>query len=262
MKKRLDVLLVERGLAETRERAQALILAGEVTVLGRIAVRAGAQVDESAEVLVRAPLPYVSRGGYKLAGALDEFEVSPEGMVCADIGASTGGFTDVLLQRGALRVYAIDVGYGQLAWKLRRDPRVVVMDRVNARYLESLPEPIHLLVIDVSFISLELILRVAKRLLKPDGQVIALIKPQFEAGRGQVEHGGIVRRVETHRAVLEKIAEVASSGLGLRVIGLARSRIEGTEGNVEFFIRLSPDLKAESEDVNAEIERVLMPRDQ
>jgi 23S rRNA (cytidine1920-2'-O)/16S rRNA (cytidine1409-2'-O)-methyltransferase len=256
MKKRLDILLVERGLAETRERAQALILAGDVSVNGRPVNKAGAPVDQAAELAVRAPLPYVSRGGYKLAGALDEFGGSVEGKVCADIGASTGGFTDVLLQRGAARVYAIDVGYGQLAWKLRQDPRVIVMDRVNARYLESLPEPLDLVVIDVSFISLELILRVAQRLLKPTGEIVALIKPQFEAGRERVGRGGIVREVETHRLVLEKIARV-SEGLGLRVLGLARSSIQGTEGNVEFLIHLTPDASQPGMDVEAAIRRVL-----
>ncbi|MGE5138241.1 MAG: TlyA family RNA methyltransferase, partial [Rudaea sp.] len=179
MKKRLDVQMVERGLAETRERAQALIMAGEVTVDGRRVDKAGAPVDVAAEITVRAPLPYVGRGGYKLAGALDAFGVQPAGKVCADIGASTGGFTDVLLQRGAARVYAIDVGYGQLAWKLRKDPRVVVMDRVNARYLEALPEPVDLAVIDVSFISLELILPAALRLLTENGEIVGLVKPQF-----------------------------------------------------------------------------------
>ncbi len=230
--------MVEHGLAETRERAQALILAGDVSVNGRVVNKAGASIDAGAEITVRAPLPYVSRGGFKLAGALDEFGVAVEGKTCADIGASTGGFTDVLLQRGAARVYAIDVGYGQLAWKLRQDPRVVVMDRINARYLENLPEPIDLIVIDVSFISLELILRAAVKLLKPTGQIVALVKPQFEAGRERVGRGGIVRDVETHRLVLEKIVR-ASESLGLRVIGLARSSILGTEGNMEFLIHLT-----------------------
>jgi 23S rRNA (cytidine1920-2'-O)/16S rRNA (cytidine1409-2'-O)-methyltransferase len=256
MKKRLDLLIVERGLAETRERAQALILAGEVKVEGRTAVQAGARVDEEAEILVGRPLPYVSRGGHKLAGALEDFQVSPGGKVCADIGASTGGFTDVLLQRGAARVYAIDVGYGQLAWKLRQDPRVVVMDRVNARYLDHLPEPMDLAVIDVSFISLELILRAVHTLLSPGAEVVALVKPQFEAGRGRVERGGIVRNVETHRSVLEKTIQ-ASLSLGFRVMGLARSAIQGTEGNVEFFIHLSPDPHPPSIDWTSEIERVL-----
>jgi 23S rRNA (cytidine1920-2'-O)/16S rRNA (cytidine1409-2'-O)-methyltransferase len=260
MKKRLDVLLVERGLAQTRERAQALILAGEVKVDNRAADRAGMRIDESAGITVRSPLPYVSRGGYKLAGALDEFRVSPTAMVCADLGASTGGFTDVLLQRGAERVYAVDVGYGQLAWRLRLDPRVIVLDRVNARHLQSLPEPVDLVVIDVSFISLQLILRVTERLLKPVGEVVALIKPQFEAGRERVERGGIVRDVETHRQVLEKIVQ-ASTTLGLRVLGLSRSTIKGTEGNVEFFIHLTTDESRESISSGAEIARLLASRE-
>jgi 23S rRNA (cytidine1920-2'-O)/16S rRNA (cytidine1409-2'-O)-methyltransferase len=238
MKKRLDVLLVERGWAESRERAQALILAGEVMLGTRVMEKPGQLVDEHAAVTVRAPLKYVSRGGLKLEAALDAFGVDPRGKICADIGASTGGFTDCLLQRGAARVYAIDVGYGQLAWKLRGDPRVVVMDRVNARYLRSLPEAIDLAVIDVSFISLELIIRVVQTLLKPTGRIIALIKPQFEAGRGQVGTRGIVRDPRVHRAVIEKIARHARS-LNLRVRGLIRSPLEGTEGNVEFLIYLA-----------------------
>ncbi|MGE5139186.1 MAG: TlyA family RNA methyltransferase [Rudaea sp.] len=256
MKKRLDVLLVERGLAPSRKQAQALILAGDVAVAGNKIEKAGAQVDPDVEISLRAPSPYASRGGYKLAGALADFGVSPAGKVCADIGASTGGFTDVLLQQGASRIYAIDVGYGQLAWKLRQDSRVVVMDRLNARYLESLPEPVDLIVIDVSFISLELILRVAVRLLNPNGEIIALIKPQFEAGRGKVGRGGIVRDKETHRSVLQKIVAVSQS-LGLYVLGLTRSSIHGTEGNVEFLIHLSRDPSSASIDVPGEVARVL-----
>lgn len=231
--------MVEQGLAETRERAQALIMAGEVTISGRVMDKASTQVDESVDITIRAPLPYVSRGGYKLAGALDAFGVSPQGLVCADIGASTGGFTDVLLQRGASKVYAIDVGYGQLAWKLRQDPRVVVMDRVNARYLEGLPELVDLIVIDVSFISLEHMLRAAQKLLKPDvGKIVALIKPQFEAGKGQVGRGGIVRDPSVHEAVKAKIARF-SEALGMHVKGIIESSIVGTEGNVEFLIYLT-----------------------
>lgn len=256
MKKRLDLLLVERGLAESRERAQALILARVVCVDGRPILKAGTLVGASAEIAVRAPLPYVSRGGYKLAGALDDFKVLPQRQVCADIGASTGGFTDVLLQRGAARVYAIDVGYGQLAWKLRQDTRVVVMDRVNARFLDKLPEPIDLIVIDVSFISLELILEAARSLLKPAGEIIALVKPQFEAGRGRVGRGGVVRDVETHREVLEKIVR-AGTAVDLCVLGLARSSIEGAEGNVEFFIHLTRDLNRVSIDTGGAISRLM-----
>ncbi|MGB8645453.1 MAG: TlyA family RNA methyltransferase [Anaerolineae bacterium] len=256
MKKRLDVLLVERGLAETRERAQALVLAGDVSVNGRTFDKAGMQVDAAAEIVVRAPLPYVGRGGYKLAGALDDFGVSPEGKVCADIGASTGGFTDVLLQRGAARVYAIDVGYGQLAWKLRQDSRVIIMDRVNARYLDRLPEPAALIVVDVSFISLELILPVARNLLTSTGEMVALVKPQFEAGPERVGRGGIVRDPATHRLVLEKVVGAADSR-DLRVLGLVRSAIAGAEGNVEFLVHLTRDLSRSPLDVPAAIARII-----
>lgn len=256
MKKRLDLLLVERGLAESRERAQALIMAGDVTVAERVVNKAGAQVDSAAEIAVRAPLPYVSRGGYKLAAALDAFGVDPREFVCADIGASTGGFTDVLLQHGAQRVYAIDVGYGQLAWKLRQNARVVVMDRVNARYLDPLPELVDLVAIDVSFISLDHILRVAQSLLKPRGEIIALIKPQFEAGREQVGRGGIVRDPKVHREVIQKIVHLAES-LDLRVLGLVRSPIQGTEGNTEFLIHLSRDTDKPNTDLDSVIAHVL-----
>lgn len=238
MKKRLDVLMVERRLAESRERAQELIRAGEVMIHGRVMDKASAQVDSAVDIVIREPLPYVSRGGYKLAGALDAFAVDPNGFVCADIGASTGGFTDVLLQRGAARVYAIDVGYGQLAWKLRQDARVVVMDRVNVRFLEQLPELVDLIVIDVSFISLELVLPAVKEFLKLDGQIIALIKPQFEAGREQVGRGGIVRDPQVHEQVIEKITRAAEQ-IGLHQVGLVQSPIQGTEGNIEFLVHLS-----------------------
>ncbi len=255
-KKRLDVLLVERELAETRQRAQALILAGEVQVNGNVVSKAGTPVVDDATITVRAPLKYVSRGGLKLEGALDTFKVDPTNLICSDIGASTGGFTDCLLQRGAARVYAIDVGYGQLAWKIRNDSHVVVMDRINIRTLDRLPEPVDLATIDVSFISLLLVLPVAKRLLKSSGQVIALVKPQFEAGREQVGKGGIVRDVRVHRAVLEKIASYALENEWC-VRGVCRSPISGADGNVEFFIHLSNEA-APSIDVDQEIERVVM----
>ncbi len=256
MKKRLDILLVERALVETRERAQALILAGDVTVNGETVRRAGEKLEETAEIAVRAALPYVSRGGYKLAGALDEFGINVDGKTAADIGASTGGFTDVLLQRDATRVYAIDVGYGQLAWKLRQNPRVVIMDRVNARNLGALPELVDFVVVDVSFISLDLILPTARRLLKPGGQVIALVKPQFEAGRDLVGRGGIVRNSEVHRQVLKKIVHTALS-LGFSILGLTRSSILGTEGNVEFLIYLGFAPEDQGFEVQAAIDRVL-----
>ncbi len=256
VKKRLDVLLVERGLAESRQRAQALILAGDVQVNGSRVDKAGALVADDASTTLRAPLKYVGRGGLKLEGALDAFQIDPRGKVCADIGASTGGFTDALLQRGAARVYAIDVGYGQLAWKVRNDPRVVVMDRVNIRYLTALPELIDLAVIDVSFISLTLVLPVVKSLLQPRGETIALIKPQFEAGRAEVGKGGVVRDARVRRAVIEKIARYASAH-EWRVRGVCRSPIEGADGNVEFFARLSADRDLDSVDVTPILAKIV-----
>ncbi len=236
-KTRLDVLLVERGLADTRARARALIMAGEVRVDGQVVDKPGAMVPATAEVTIAARLPYVSRGGLKLAAALEAFALDPQGWVVADVGASTGGFTDCLLQRGAARVYAIDVGYGQLAWSLRRDPRVVVLERTNVRYLEALPEPIDLVAIDVSFISLELVLPVVVRWLKSAGRIVALVKPQFEVGRGEVGRGGVVRRPEQHIAVLERVARL-SHALGLRLEGVVPSPILGPAGNREFLAHL------------------------
>lgn len=236
-KKRLDILLVERELVESRQRAQALILAGKVEVQGTASIKAGSLVDEGAQITIREPLKYVSRGGYKLEGALSSFAVDPSGKICADVGASTGGFTDVLLQRGAARIYALDVGYGQIAWKLRTDPRVIVMDRLNARYLDSLPEVIDLATIDVSFISLTQILPAVKLILAPRGETIALVKPQFEAGRAEVGKGGIVRDESVHRAVMDKIARYAVRN-DWDVLGMYRSPIQGAGGNAEFFIHL------------------------
>ena len=234
----MDVLLVERGLVESRERGQRLIRAGQVLVDGRVVDKPGARVPGGADIHLRAKLPYVSRGGLKLEAALDNFTVQVAGAVAADVGASTGGFTDCLLQRGARKVYAIDVGYGQLAWRLRQDPRVVVMERVNVRYLESLPEPIDLATVDVSFISLELVLPNVVGWLKPAGDIIALIKPQFEAGRAEVGKGGVVKDPEVHRAVLAKILGWALDH-GLAVRGLMASPLRGPAGNVEFLAHLS-----------------------
>ena len=238
-KERLDKLLVARGLAETRSRAQALIMAGEVLVEGQRADKAGTQVPVEAEIELTATLPYVSRGGYKLAGALELFDIDVAGRVCADVGACTGGFTDVLLQAGAAKVYAIDVGYGQLAWKLRQDERVVVLERTNARHLESLPEAVRFVAVDVSFISLRLILPAVKGWLGEEADIVALIKPQFEAGRDQVGKGGIVRDPGIHRQVLESILGWATAE-GLAPAGLIRSPIEGSSGNVEFLVWLRP----------------------
>ncbi|MEA3340772.1 MAG: TlyA family RNA methyltransferase, partial [Chloroflexota bacterium] len=200
-KERLDVLLVKRGLAKSRSWAQRLIRAGEVRVAGQISDKPGTRVATNAEIAVQARPRFVGRGGEKLEAALARFGLDVAGMAAADVGASTGGFTDCLLQRGARRVYAIDVGYGQLAWRLRNDSRVVVMERTNARYLEDLPEPVDLVTADVAFISLRIILPVAARWLRPDGQVVALIKPQFEAGRREVRKGGVVRDPDVHRRV-------------------------------------------------------------
>lgn len=234
---RLDHLLVQRGLAESRSQAQALVLAGEVRVGGQVARKPGVMVRADEMLEVRERSPYVSRGGLKLESALDAFQVQVIGRVCADVGASTGGFTDCLLQRGAARVYAIDVGYGQLAWKLRQDERVVVMERTNARYLESLPELVHVVTIDVSFISLRLLLPVIVRWLASGADAIPLVKPQFEAGRKQVGKRGVVRDPAVHRQVLEEVAGYAMAH-GLAVCGLIRSPITGPAGNVEFLMHL------------------------
>ena len=237
-KKRLDVLLVERGLVESREQGKRLIMAGQVLVDGRVMDKPGMQVAGGADIRLRVKPPYVSRGGLKLEAALDSFAVQVAGAVAADVGASTGGFTDCLLQRGASKVYAIDVGYGQLAWRLRQHPRVVVMERVNVRYLESLPEPIDLATIDVSFISLELVLPSVVGWLKPAGDIISLVKPQFEAGRAEVGKGGVVKDPKVHRAVLGKILAGALNH-GLTVRGLMASPLKGPAGNLEFLAHLS-----------------------
>jgi 23S rRNA (cytidine1920-2'-O)/16S rRNA (cytidine1409-2'-O)-methyltransferase len=230
---RLDELILARGLAESRSQAQRLIGAGQVSIGDRVADKPGQLVPEDATIRVAQGLPYVSRGGLKLAAGLDAFGVNPAGWVCADIGASTGGFTDCLLQRGAARVYAVDVGYGQLAWSLRQDPRVISLERTNIRYLESLPEPVALATVDVSFIGLGLVLPVIVRLLAAGGQIIALIKPQFEVGKGQVGKGGVVREPALHRAAIEQTLAEATA-CGLTPAGLIRSPITGPAGNVEF----------------------------
>jgi 23S rRNA (cytidine1920-2'-O)/16S rRNA (cytidine1409-2'-O)-methyltransferase len=237
-KKRLDALLHERGLVESRERGRRLILAGQVSVEGHVVDKVATPTDEDAHIEIAEPPPFVSRGGFKLAKALDSFGVDPTGRIAADVGASTGGFTDCLLQRGARRVYAIDVGYGQIHWDLRQDPRVIVMDRTNARYLDHLPELVDLVTIDVAFISLRLILPSVATWLAPAGQVIALIKPQFEAGPDRVGRGGVVRDLTTHREVLCGVLAWAEEH-GWVVHGLIRSPITGAKGNVEFLTWLS-----------------------
>ena len=240
-KERLDVLLVERGLAETRSRAQAVIMAGEVYVNGQKADKAGMEVPLEAGIEVRgSACPYVSRGGLKLEKALRDFGVDPTGYVCSDSGASTGGFTDCLLQQGASKVFAIDVGYGQLAWKIRSDPRVVVMERTNIRYVtpEDLGEALDLSVVDVSFISLKIVLPAIQKLLKPTGQVLCLIKPQFEAGKENVGKKGVVRDPAVHEKVLSGFVELAAE-LGMALKNLTFSPVKGPEGNIEFLGHLS-----------------------
>ena len=235
-KERLDVMLLGKGLCDSRSKAQALIMEGLVFVNGQRVDKPGAAVDPEAQIELRGnACPYVSRGGLKLEKALAFFRVDPTGLVCSDSGASTGGFTDCLLQKGAKKVYAIDVGYGQLAWKIRNDPRVVVMERTNIRYVtpDMLEEPLDLSVVDVSFISLSLVLPVIRQLLGPGGQVLCLIKPQFEAGRDKVGKKGVVRDPETHREVLETFLTTAR-GLGFTVMGLTYSPVKGPEGNIEF----------------------------
>ncbi|MFZ5917450.1 MAG: TlyA family RNA methyltransferase [Chloroflexota bacterium] len=241
-KKRLDVLLVERGLAESRNRAQRLILAGEVWQGDRVLDKPGMQVVDTAAITVRAKMPFVSRGGLKLQAALDAFDIDVEGCVAADVGASTGGFTDCLLQRGTARVYTIDVGRAQLAWKLRTDPRVVVLERTNVRYLTALPERVSLATVDVSFISLRLVLPVVMGWLVPGGGVVALIKPQFEVERRLVGKGGVVRDAAAHRQALLRVLDWGQAH-GLYLHGLIRSPITGPAGNIEFLAHLSGESK-------------------
>jgi 23S rRNA (cytidine1920-2'-O)/16S rRNA (cytidine1409-2'-O)-methyltransferase len=257
-RQRLDVLMVARGLAETRDWAQRLIRAGEVRVNGQVVDAPAKLVADDVAIEVEQPPKYVSRGGFKLEAALDAFHIAPAGWVCADVGSSTGGFTDCLLQRGARRVYAVDVGSNQLHWKLRKDPRVVPMEHVNARHLEALPEPVSLAVVDVSFISLELILprvfawtlplpegepalseaegeRAENPLQRGMGAVVALIKPQFEAGREKVGRGGIVRDPAVHQAVVERVSNFCANQ-GWPPRGLIDSPILGADGNKEFLV--------------------------
>lgn len=242
IKKRLDVLLVERGFAETRTKAQAIIMSGLVYVAGQKADKPGMSFDETCELEVRgAACPYVSRGGLKLEKALRDFGVNPTGYVCSDSGASTGGFTDCLLQQGAQKVFAIDVGYGQLDWKIRSDPRVVVMERTNVRYVtpEQLGEPLDLSVVDVSFISLRIVLPVIKTFLKEHaGQILCLIKPQFEAGKEKVGKKGVVRDPAVHKEVLDDFVALTKE-IGFKILGLTFSPVKGPEGNIEFLAHLT-----------------------
>ena len=240
-KMRLDIAVFERGYAETREKAKAMIMAGSVYLNGQKALKGGVNIKETDVIEVRGAVnPFVSRGGLKLDKAVKSFGLDLSGCICMDIGASTGGFTDCLLQQGASKVFAIDVGYGQLDWKIRSDPRVVVMERTNIRYVtqEQLGEPLDLSVIDVSFISLKIVLPTIKTLLKPTGQVLCLIKPQFEAGKEKVGKKGVVREPEIHKEVLDSFAETVTE-LGFTILGLTFSPVKGPEGNIEFLGHLT-----------------------
>ena len=256
---RLDQLLVDRGLASSRAAAQAMILAGEVELEGGgRTLKPGNPVDPDAAVTLRGAPRWASRAGDKLDAALDAFAVTVKGMTALDAGASTGGFTDVLLSRGAARVYAVDVGRAQLIDRLRRDPRVVSMERTNLRTLDGLPEPVELATLDLSFISLRLVLPVVRRLLQPDGAVIALVKPQFEAGKAAVPRGGVIRDPATHAAVLGRFAaDAAASGFG--VSALMRSPITGSDGNAEFLAHLAEPPGMTPEALEPLIERLAAP---
>ena len=241
-KQRLDLLLVERGLAESRSLAQRLVMAGQVRVNGQVELKSAAKVALDADLVVDHGPPFVSRGGEKLAAAMAAFGLTDlQHRVCVDVGASTGGFTDCLLQHGAARVYSVDVGYGELHWKLRNDPRVVVMERTNARYVTGFPEPVNMIVIDASFISLRTILPAVKSWVSPENPciIVALIKPQFEAGREDAARGGgVIRDPAVHRRVLEQVIESAQE-LGFVLHGLIRSPLLGPKGNIEFLVHLS-----------------------
>jgi len=239
-RKRLDILLVEKGFAESRQRARAMIMAGKILINDYPVEKPGSQVHASADIVLRSDdIPYVSRGGIKLESALAEFRIDPTGFVCLDVGASTGGFTDCLLQKGAKSVISVDVGYGQLAWKLRNDPRVLVMERSNIRNLspDAVPEPVDLVVIDVSFISLKIVVPSILKLIRQDAAIIALIKPQFEVGKGMVGKGGVVRDPAQHDAVIRDLSGFFIDQ-NLSVRSVIPSPIKGPKGNKEFFIHM------------------------
>jgi len=257
-KKRIDLLLVDRGLAESRNRAQRLVMAGEVRVDGEMVHKSSTQVEEDAKIEVKQRPKYVSRGGKKLEAAVMAFNIQIKGRVCADVGASTGGFTDCLLQNGAEKVYAIDVGYGVLHWDLRKDPRVVVVERTNARYLDRLDEPVDLVTIDASFISLGLILPAVKGWFDNlKGQTVALVKPQFEAGRkAAAVHAGVIKDETVHQRVLEETLADALK-LGFWPVGLIPSPIRGPKGNVEFLVDLRLEAPQRGIDVDTMVEQAI-----
>ncbi len=237
MKQRLDALLVSRGLVQSRERAKALIMEGKVLIAGVPALKAGSMVDGDSEISLKEDIPFVSRGGVKLEAAMEHFKIDVEGSVVMDVGASTGGFTDCLLQRGASKVYSVDVGYGQLDWKLRNDPRVVMLERTNIRHLgrEAVGDVIEFAVMDLSFISLRLVIAKVKEFLSGSSGVVALVKPQFEVGKGEVGKGGVVRDEKKRLAAVQSISDFFASN-GFRVVGVMPSPIKGQKGNVEYLL--------------------------
>lgn len=254
MKERLDVLLVRNGLAASREKAKAVIMAGSVFVNGQREDKAGTMVDEKAELTVKGnQLKYVSRGGLKLEKAMSHFDITPEGKVCMDVGASTGGFTDCMLQNGAVKIYSVDVGHGQLDWKLRNDARVVCMEKTNIRYVvpEDIGEPPSFVSIDVSFISLTKVLGPVRDLMAPEGNVVCLIKPQFEAGREKVGKKGVVRDPKVHEEVIRKVMSYAQS-IGFLCRELEFSPIKGPEGNIEYLLHLQKGVSQETEEALSE----------
>ena len=258
MKKRLDVLLVEQGLADSREKAKAIIMSGIVYVDNNKEDKAGTTFEETARIEVRGhTLKYVSRGGLKLEKAMNNFGVTLEGKVCMDVGASTGGFTDCMLQNGAVKVYSVDVGHGQLAWKLRNDERVVCMEKTNIRYVtpDDIDDVIEFASIDVSFISLTKVLPAVRELMTPGGEIVCLIKPQFEAGREKVGKKGVVRELSTHIEVVQMIVDYARAN-GFRTLHLSYSPIKGPEGNIEYLLHITKDESRENEefDIRALVE--------
>lgn len=255
---RLDLWLAENGLAESRALAQRLIMAGQVRVNGQMVIKPATKIDPNAEVVVDRGPRFVSRGGEKLDGALNVFPVQVNGRICADVGSSTGGFTDCLLQHGAARVYAIDVGYGILHWKMRNHPQVVSMERTNARYVEHLPEPVHLVTVDASFISLKILLPVFQKWFPPEGgEVVALIKPQFEAGREEVSRGdGVIHDPVVHRQVLRDVLADAR-GAGYSIRGLVLSPLKGPKGNIEFLVHLVTPMGEDDVDLEELVTQVM-----
>ena len=259
MKERLDILLVNKGLAPSREKAKAMIMEGNVFVDNNREDKAGSTFDVNASIEVKGnTLKYVSRGGLKLEKAMTHFGITLEGKVCMDIGASTGGFTDCMLQNGAVKVYAVDVGYGQFAWKLRQDPRVICMEKTNIRYVtpEDIGEPVDFSSIDVSFISLTKVLGAIRAYLTDDGEIVALIKPQFEAGREKVGKKGVVREKSTHHEVIEKVTEFAVS-IGFSVLEITFSPIKGPEGNIEYLVHLKKCPEEEAKIETKELDQVV-----